>query len=510
MTSQPPIPQPTDIPNLPGYRYIRFLGEGGTSSVYLFEQENPSRPVAVKANTHSQAAHELFLKEADYLAKLSTHPYILTIHQAMISQEGRDCLILEYAPGGNCKTIMRSGGLTEEQTLDLGVRMASALYSAHTKGIIHRDVKPGNFLITEQGLPVLADFGISASTYGTTQAKGFSIPWAAPEILAHRSGGSEASDIYSLGASLFGMLTGRSPFEYGYQVADENQLAQVIMHQDLPTLRKGEASPEFERILDRAMSHNRDDRYYSALDFGRDMQRVQRDEYGHITPFVGDKIDPFPDSDHDGQTPGLVANASISALRSRKNAHNKGNLPGNQGASGTGRSRSKPGRKSAFLNKSRRGGWSRPALIAGAAVLVVVLVALVVGLVLIPSHDSLKAGSATTDPRNETSRMDPDSSSPPGDSGDQAPVPSVIDGQGTYEGSTVTFTWSNPDPRTGDTYTWYPLGEQGGTGHGSSAQTREPKAVINQAEGSQTCILVSLVRADRRVSQEPTTICATQ
>lgn len=509
MTSQPSPALPTDVPDLPGYRYIRFLGRGGTSSVYLYEQGSPSRPVAVKANAHSQAAHEIFLKEADYLAKLSTHPYILTIHQAVVSRDGQDCLILEYASGGNCKTIMRSGGLDQEQTLDLGVRMASALYSAHTKGIIHRDVKPGNFLITEQGLPVLADFGISASTYGTSRAKGLSIPWAAPEVLTHRSGGSEASDIYSLGASLFGMLTGRSPYEYGYQVADEDQLAQAIIHQDLPTLRRDEASPEFEWVLDRAMAHDRDDRYYTALDFGRDMQEIQREFYGHMTPFVGDGIDPFPDGGHGGQG----ANTDLSGLRGSTGKR------GNGGRSGRGNLRGVSGRSSALTQgrasggSGRRGplsrGWARPALVAGAAILAVALIALVVGLFVLPGRDSIKAGTTTTAPGNETSTVGPEEPGTQNDTGDHAPVPSVVEGKGTYQGSTVTFTWRNPDPKAGDTYTWHLLGDQGG-GHGSSTQTGEAKAVIPQAEGGQTCISVSLVRADRRVSQEPTTICTTQ
>ena len=208
-----------DAPALPGLRLIRPLDLGGTAAVYLYEQEGLSRPVAVKValqGSMDRQTHQLFLREAKTLAKLSTHPCILSIHQALVSDDGRDCLVLEYAPGGSCKAIMLNGGMDQEGVLDLGVRMASALYCAHERGILHRDVKPSNFLITDQGLPVLADFGISSGIYGGERAGGLSIPWAAPEVLASRSGGSEASDIYSLGASLFGMLAGRSPYEYAY------------------------------------------------------------------------------------------------------------------------------------------------------------------------------------------------------------------------------------------------------------------------------------------------------
>ena len=484
MTSQPCETPPADPPDLPGYHYVHLLGMGGTSSVYLYEQESPSRPVAVKASAYSRATHGLFLREADYLARLSTHPYILTIHQAVVSRDGRDCLILEFASGGNCKTIMRSTRLNEEQTLDLGVRMASALYSAHTKGIIHRDVKPGNFLITEQGLPVLSDFGISASTYGTAEARGLSIPWAAPEILANSAGGSEASDIYSLGASLFGMLTGQSPFEYGYQVANEDQLAQAIMHQRLPSLHGGEASVVFEQVLDRAMAHDRDDRYYTALDFGRAMQKIQQKLYGHMTSFIGDGVAPFPDKGDGGHTTGLGIDAGRDGLSDAGQARNGGRLSGK---------------------------WVRPVLAAGATLLAVTLV---VGLFVLPDIDSIRPGAATTAPGNETSTTIPQTTNtegpiPRNSFEDHAPVPSVVGGSGTYQGAQVVFTWDNPDPQPGDTYVWYPLADQGSR-HGSTAQTKEPSAVLPQAEGTQTCIAVSLVRADQRVSQEPTTICATQ
>ncbi|MCT6920272.1 MAG: protein kinase, partial [Bifidobacteriales bacterium] len=169
------VPAMDQAPALPGLRPLRPLDLGGTAAVYLYEQEGLNRPVAVKValqGSVDQQTHLLFLREAKALAKLSTHPCILSIHQALISDDGRDCLVLEYAPGGSCKTIMLKGGMDQEGVLDLGVRMASALYCAHERGILHRDVKPSNFLITDQGLPVLADFGISSGIYGSERAGG--------------------------------------------------------------------------------------------------------------------------------------------------------------------------------------------------------------------------------------------------------------------------------------------------------------------------------------------------
>lgn len=90
--------------------------------------------------------------------------------------------------------------------------------------------------------------------------------------------------IYSLGRSLFGKLTGRPTFEHEYRVANEDQLAQAIMHRELPRLRQGEASLEFKQILDKAMARDRDGRYYTALDFGRAIPRLQGDTYGIRRP----------------------------------------------------------------------------------------------------------------------------------------------------------------------------------------------------------------------------------
>nr|BDR53412.1 hypothetical protein KIM372_13190 [Bombiscardovia nodaiensis] len=289
-------------PQIRGLRYIRPLGSGGTCWVYLYQQAQPQRPVAVKvskrrANRHS---HELFLKEATFMARLSEHPYILSIYAAGVSADGHDYIVMEYAPGGNFKRIMKTSQLGQEQALDLGVRIASALYTAHQQGIIHRDVKPGNVLVTADHLPVLADFGISASTYQAAKAKGLSIPWAAPEVIAHKSGGSEASDIYSLGATLFGLLAGKSPYEYAFRVHSEEELAQAIMEREAPHFLRQEAAEDFERVLRKAMAHDREERYFSALDFARDMQVLQNRLYQQMTPLIAQDADLYPTSEELG------------------------------------------------------------------------------------------------------------------------------------------------------------------------------------------------------------------
>ena len=488
------VPAMDQAPALPGLRLLRPLDLGGTAAVYLYEQEGLNRPVAVKAalqGSMDQQTHQLFLREAKTLAKLSTHPCILSIHQALVSDDGRDCLVLEYAPGGSCKTIMLKGGMDQEGVLDLGVRMASALCCAHERGILHRDVKPSNFLITDQGLPVLADFGISSGIYGGERAGGLSIPWAAPEILANRSGGSEASDIYSLGASLFGMLAGRSPYEYAYRARDEDHLAQLILTAQTPVLHMGEASPVLAAVLEKAMAHDRDDRYYSALEFGRALQEVQQQLYGHATPFIGEGIDPYPKT---AARPHARTGTGVSS-----------------------ESRLQPGREAEANHAGSQARWfpsgrRRVILLALilAAVLAVALVwALVVGLPNGSERGSQPTAGSSPVQTQQAQSPNPTDSSDPHDL-QEGSVPSPTQGQGRYQGTTAVFAWANPDPKPGDSYVWHPL-DQGGSGdRGRSVQTRQPTASIDNPQGGQTCISVTLVRADRSMSQEPTIICAVQ
>ena len=132
----------------------------------------------------------MFNAEADVLAHLSAHPAIVTVYQAGISADGRPYIVMEYCPGSLAQRY-RIERIPVDEVLAVGVRMASALESAHRAGLVHRDVKPSNILITTFGTPVLADFGISSSLQRATadEVLAMSIPWSAPEVVAEQTAG---------------------------------------------------------------------------------------------------------------------------------------------------------------------------------------------------------------------------------------------------------------------------------------------------------------------------------
>ena len=148
---------------------------------------------------------------------------------------------------------------------------------------------------------MLSDFGIAGTIYGRPGI-GYTIAWAPPEVLAKNGGGNESSDIYSLGATLFAMLTGQSPYEYGYSAALGSTrgkergalLRNIILTDPLPKLNRPDIPPQVERILRKALNKAPEDRYYSAYDFARDMQRAQQELYGHATPTTVEDEPPFP------------------------------------------------------------------------------------------------------------------------------------------------------------------------------------------------------------------------
>jgi tRNA A-37 threonylcarbamoyl transferase component Bud32 len=287
-----------ETPVIAGFEYIKALGSGGFSDVLLYQQKLPRRKVAVKVlhvETLDRQTRRQFVAEANLMAQLSSHPAIATIYSADITEAGAPYLVMEYCSGGSLGASYRVTPMSPAEVLNIGVRMSAAIEAAHRLGIIHRDIKPANILITDYGSPVLTDFGISvgddgvseatmfqgddltktATTSGTTH--GMSVPWAPPEAFLDEPISDERSDIFSLGATLYSLLEGRTPFELENASNAAVQLSRRIEKGEITPAKREAEAPSLMAVMKRAMATLPSDRFQSALELAQALQAVQRE-----------------------------------------------------------------------------------------------------------------------------------------------------------------------------------------------------------------------------------------
>lgn len=208
------------------YRILSPLGSGGFGSVYLAEDTWIDKKVAIKVPHRQNLDFGELVREPRLLASLS-HPNIVTVLTAE-KQDDVFFIVMEYVPGDTLEAVIeREGTLDLPKALDYTCQICNAMDHAHKQGIIHRDLRPGNVLVTESGMVKVADFGTSRfleiAAHGTTVIG--SPPYMAPEQFQGKA--VFASDIYSLGITMYQMFTGVLPYE-------------TPMPQDLEKLMKGE------------------------------------------------------------------------------------------------------------------------------------------------------------------------------------------------------------------------------------------------------------------------------
>jgi serine/threonine protein kinase len=198
------------------FRLERTLGRGGMAIVYLAHDEELHGPVAVKVLEEHLADDEnirkRFLREARFAARLS-HPNGVHVYDAG-ETNGQPFIVMEYVPG---QTLAESGQLPVTETVQLALQACAGLQHAHDAGLIHRDVKPGNLLLREDGVLKVADFGIARTPEATHLTQLGTILGTAEYLAPEQAAGEEvtaAADIYSLGAVLYELLTGRPPYQF--------------------------------------------------------------------------------------------------------------------------------------------------------------------------------------------------------------------------------------------------------------------------------------------------------
>ena len=270
---------PSQPPVLPGFSYVHVLGSGGFADVFLYEQNMPRRQVAVKvmlSEVVNDQVRQMFQAEANLMAQLSAHPSILTVYQASVSSDGRPYLVMELCSAALSERYRREP-IPVPEVLRIAVKIGSAVETAHRAGVLHRDIKPSNILQTAYGHPVLSDFGIASTLGGQKDENsvGLSIPWSAPEVLLDETPGSIASEVWSLAATAYSLLAGRSPFEIPGGANSSSDLMGRIARAKPQPIGRADVPASLEAMLRRAMSRRPEQRPASALDFVRELQLVE-------------------------------------------------------------------------------------------------------------------------------------------------------------------------------------------------------------------------------------------
>lgn len=266
-------------PRIPGYEFRQRLGRGGFSDVYLYEQFLPRRQVAVKVlriDTLDARQRQAFVSEANTMAQLADHPNIVSVLAADVTSDGHPYLVMSYYPGEDLAQRVARRPLTLAEALRTGIQLSCAIESAHRMQVLHRDIKPANALVSRSGAPGLTDFGIAGNinTLHLEEEVGVSIPWCAPEVLEGRSNGSTAADVYSLGATVWHLLVGRSPFRV--PDGDNSQAAMIERVLRAPAPVTGLDVPAaLDRLLTRCLAKDPAHRPASALEFARDLQLIE-------------------------------------------------------------------------------------------------------------------------------------------------------------------------------------------------------------------------------------------
>lgn len=286
---------PSTPPVLSGFTFVRVLGSGGFADVFLYEQQLPRRNVAIKVllpEVVNPRVRDMFQSEAQLMSQLSTHPAILSVFEAGVSSDGRPYLVTEVCNSGYGERF-RAETLPVAEALRTGIKIAAALETAHRANVLHRDIKPGNILITAYGHPVLSDFGIASSVYqgDNTTAVGLSVPWSAPEVIRETTTGTTASEIWALGATVYSLLAGRSPFEVPGKDNSPGHLAGRILKSKPQPIGRDDVPPQLEALLLKALSKNPIDRQHSAVEFARELQQIETSMGLAQTPLdvVGDE-----------------------------------------------------------------------------------------------------------------------------------------------------------------------------------------------------------------------------
>ncbi len=275
------------------FKIVGTIGEGGMGTVYEAEQESPKRTVALKvirAGLASASMLKRFELESQVLGRLQ-HPGIGQVYQAGTAdtESGRHpYFAMEYVRGVDLRKHVNQKNPGTRERLDLLAKICDAVHHAHQKGVIHRDLKPGNILVDESGQPKILDFGVARATDSDMQVTTMqtdvgqligTLQYMSPEqVAADPNDLDTRSDVYALGVIAYEMLTGQAPYNLKNKMIHE--VARII-REDEPTALSATSRVfrgDIETIVIKAMEKDKERRYQSAAGLAEDVRRYLKDE----------------------------------------------------------------------------------------------------------------------------------------------------------------------------------------------------------------------------------------
>lgn len=281
-----------------------LLARGGSAFVYLAEQTDFARKVAVKVlfnALENDATYNRFDRECRAIGAVSDHPNIVVVHGRGLTADERPYLVMEHRAGGSlAEALTLRGRFTEAESIRIGIKIGTALDVAHRAGVLHRDVKPANILLSSYNEPALADFGIARIEGGHKTTEGVfsaSVVHASREVL-DSGDPTPRSDVYALGSTLYELVTGSPAF------ADPDDLSMWsiinrVLSQDPPDPTESGVSSGLAAVLAKAMNHDPELRHATAGEFVSDLEALQSgpgiaNQPTGVLPAVGDSTEQQP------------------------------------------------------------------------------------------------------------------------------------------------------------------------------------------------------------------------